>query len=75
MRYTLTRLLIFLALVICVALVVAGVLYAVKSAVSLGNGIDTNTDKKYERSEPTEGAVITAGRGREAILSLDGSDL
>ena len=75
MGYTLKRYLKYLALLVCIALLIAGVLYAIKSAVSVGDGINDNTDKKYERSEPTEGAPITAGRGREAILSLEGSDL
>ena len=44
----------FLLLLIAVALVVGCVLYAVKSAVDLGDSIIKNTEQKYEYSNPNQ---------------------
>jgi len=52
MNYTLKRSIKVLAVLLAVALIAAGVLYGINKAVSLGDGINHNTDKKYESSEP-----------------------
>lgn len=73
MGYALKRGIKFLFKMFWVALIAGCILYAVKSAIDLGDEMIKNTDEKYEYSEPTEGAG-TAQRASEAI-SLDGSDL
>lgn len=67
MGYTVRRYCKYIAILIGVALLVAGVFYVISEVVSLGDTINDNTGQKFDRSEPP-GAVSTARRS--GVVSL-----